>query len=52
MYYGFAPMLKDNPFMAHHTGFVPNTLKIVMEEAGYKVGVVADDSFNLIGIGT
>lgn len=33
--YGFGPYLKEFPYMAHHCGFVKETLREVMEQAGY-----------------
>lgn len=52
MIYGMASMIKKEPYMAHHTGFVPETLREYMEKSGFsKIHVMADDTFNIIGVG-
>lgn len=50
--YGFSPMLKSNPHMAHHTGFVRATLAKAMKAAGFgKIAVARLSDFNLMGVG-
>lgn len=34
--YGYRPMLKDKPYMAHRTGFVSDSLYGVMTNAGFR----------------
>jgi predicted SAM-dependent methyltransferase len=52
MYYGLTRVLKDMPYMAHHSGFVKETLEKAFVESGYrKVEVREDDTFNLIAVG-
>lgn len=52
MIYGYRPALKDNPHMAHKTGFVESTLKKALTEAGFsKVFTNRNGNFNLIGVG-
>lgn len=52
MIYGMARLIKDKPYMAHHTGFTPDTLESDMIEAGFsKVIIQSDSAYNLIGIG-
>jgi predicted SAM-dependent methyltransferase len=38
--YGFRPMLKDHPYMAHHMAFTQETLHNAMTEAGFRKTVV------------
>jgi predicted SAM-dependent methyltransferase len=52
MYYGLERLLKDSPYMAHHTGFVKETLELAFKQAGFSSCMVTeDDTFNLIGVG-
>lgn len=52
MIYGRLSPMEKMPYMAHHTGFVEDTLKKKFEEAGYKsVKIVSDIGFNLIAVG-
>ena len=53
MYYGMGKCVEQTPYMAHHCGFVPETLTLDMEGAGFQnVYSMADESYNLIGIGS
>ena len=52
MFYGYRPVLAAEPFMAHHTGFVAETLATAMESAGFvRVQALRIAYFNLMGIG-
>ena len=52
MYYGKTEYLHQNTYMAHHTGFVPETLKSVLYTAGFSVAETSEMSgFNLLGVG-
>lgn len=52
MFYGLAKVLEDHPYMAHHTGFVKETLEQAFIDAGFSSCVVNEDErFNLIGAG-
>ena len=52
MFYGYRPVLAAEPFMAHHTGFVAETLAAAMESAGFvRVQALRIAYFNLMGIG-
>lgn len=52
MFYGHHRLIPSNPYMAHHCGFIRETLQAALESAGFHgVTVRADDSFNLIGVG-
>lgn len=35
LYYGHGRMIPDHPYMAHHSGFVTETLRDVLENAGF-----------------
>lgn len=49
--YGARWLLKDAPFMAHHTGFVPSTLRGSLEAADFRdITVQALNCHNLMGI--
>lgn len=50
--YGHRVAIKDNPFMAHHTGFVSVTLTAALFKAGFdKAESSRQPLFNLLGIG-
>jgi len=50
MYFGHRGMTEHNPYMAHRTGFVAETLAEVLTKAGFfAVRVVKDEFFNLHG---
>jgi predicted SAM-dependent methyltransferase len=51
MIYGDLHAIEECPYMAHRSGFVPETLKQIMEIAGFTVTIVPDSGFNLIGLG-
>ena len=52
MYYGKRDLLDEQPYMAHHCGFVRDTLTKELEAAGFsKVKVDAYGSLNLCGVG-
>jgi len=40
MYYGFGPYVATNPYMAHHTAFVRETLEQAFNDAGFSRSVV------------
>lgn len=48
MYYGLGAALREMPYMAHHCGFVRDTLKRVLESAGFKNVVVHRQSNDII----
>lgn len=49
--YGDPARLQEFPYMAHHSGFVENTLRRVMEMAGFKVTTKRLPCHQLMGIG-
>lgn len=50
--YGMRSLLKEQPYMAHKTGFTSDVLKKHMDEAGFSNVIVARHEFhNLSGIG-
>jgi ubiquinone/menaquinone biosynthesis C-methylase UbiE len=52
MYYGKASLVAENPFMAHHCGFVAETLRETMEAAGFiDCVVMREPGFNLVAVG-
>lgn len=52
LYYGDPSRLEEFPYMAHHSGFVEDTLRRVMEMAGFKVQTKRLPCHQLMGIGT
>lgn len=50
--YGDPALLEEFPYMAHHSGFVQDTLKRVMERAGFKADVKRISCHQLMGVGT
>lgn len=52
MYYGKVSLLESMPYMAHHTGFLKETMEKSLMDAGFKkCEVKEDDCFNLIAVG-
>ena len=52
MYYGKVSLLETMPYMAHHNGFLKESLEQVFSEAGFRTYAVReDDCFNLIAAG-
>lgn len=50
--YGYGPALECMPYMAHHTGFVQQTLSEAIEAAGFSRAAVRRVSpYNLLGVG-
>jgi predicted SAM-dependent methyltransferase len=51
MFYGDLYAIEEFPHMAHRAGYVPETLRQIMEIAGFKVAIAEHSGFNLTGIG-
>jgi len=52
LFYGFRKYLEVNPYMAHRTGFIQETLQSAMSAAGFsKVAVKRFEQHNLFGVG-
>lgn len=51
LYYGEAQLIEEFPHMAHHSGFVPDTLRAVLEAAGFMATVKPQPHYNLLGMG-
>ena len=52
MYYGKRSLVEITPYMAHHSGFVSDTLGKAMQAAGFSsVCIIRREEFNLIGVG-
>jgi ubiquinone/menaquinone biosynthesis C-methylase UbiE len=52
LYYGDPALLEHFPYMAHHCGFVEDTLRRVLEMAGFSVITQRLSCHQLMGIGT
>jgi SAM-dependent methyltransferase len=50
--YGDPALLEEFPYMAHHSGFVEDTLRRVLDMAGFQVMTKRLSCFQLMGIGT
>ena len=52
MIYGMARLIKHQPYMAHHSGFIPATLARAIESVGFqKVHTEALELWTLVGVG-
>jgi SAM-dependent methyltransferase len=52
LYYGDPALLEAFPYMAHHSGFVEDTLRRVLEMSGFEVQTKRLPCHQLMGIGT
>ena len=52
LFYGYRPWLQDNPYMAHHTGFVADTLWAALAAVGFQnIRTERMSGWNLMGVG-
>jgi SAM-dependent methyltransferase len=51
LFYGDPALLEEFPYMAHHSGFVADTLRRVMEKAGFTVTAKRLGCYQLMGVG-
>ena len=51
MFYGDHSLIEEFPFMAHHCGFIAETLEYALESAGFKAQTLRQADYNLVGIG-
>ena len=51
MFYGDAALIPEFPFMAHHCGFVAETLEYALKSAGFEAKASRQPDYNLVGIG-
>ena len=51
LYYGDARLIPEFPFMAHHCGFVAETLQAALVAAGFKAQTQRMSNYNLMGTG-
>lgn len=51
LFYGYTPWLKENLYMAHHSGFIGATLRAALEKAGFQGVRTVPDCWNLLGMG-
>jgi hypothetical protein len=52
LFYGNSREVPGRPYMAHHCGFVADTLLRAMSSAGFKTKTMRMNNYNLMGIGT
>ena len=52
MFYGNSREIPARPYMAHHCGFVADTLRCAMEAAGFSTKTIRMEKHNLMAIGT
>lgn len=50
MYYGMASLIAANPHMAHHCGFVTETLSDAISAAGFSSVEISRTNFNLLAM--
>jgi ubiquinone/menaquinone biosynthesis C-methylase UbiE len=52
MIYGMSRLIRDHPYMAHHSGFIPDTLTRAIESVGFQnVHAEAIEGYTLMGVG-
>lgn len=51
MFYGDHALIREFPFMAHHCGFVAETLEYALTSAGLRAKTIRQPDYNLVGIG-
>lgn len=51
MYYGDHALIPEFPYMAHHCGFIAETLEYALLSAGFEAKTMREKDFNLVGIG-
>lgn len=51
MFYGDHALIREFPFMAHHCGFVADTLAFALKTAGFEAKTIRQPDFNLVGVG-
>lgn len=51
MFYGDHALIEEFPFMAHHCGFIADTLEYALKSAGFDAKCSRQPDFNLVGIG-
>ena len=51
LFYGDHTQISEFPFMAHHCGFIAETLEYALVSAGFEAKTSRQPDFNLIGIG-
>lgn len=50
LFYGLSSLVADMPHMAHRSGFIPETMRAALEDAGFSsVAVSALENYNLFG---
>ena len=51
MFYGDHALIPEFPYMAHHCGFIAETLEYALKSAGFEAKTVREKDYNLVGIG-
>jgi predicted SAM-dependent methyltransferase len=51
MFYGDHALIPEFSFMAHHCGFIAETLEYALESAGFKAHTLRQPDYNLVGVG-
>lgn len=52
LFFGMASQIEASPHMAHHTGFTSSTLKLAIQDAGFKQGCTCRlPNYSLMGLG-
>lgn len=52
LFYGYRPALEENPYMAHKTGFVSETLEQALADAGFGLVKVSRlGNYDMLGVG-
>ena len=51
LFYGDFRLIPTHPYMAHHSGFIAETLEAAMTEAGFETKTSRLEGHNLLGIG-
>jgi SAM-dependent methyltransferase len=51
LFYGDQAKIAEFPFMAHHSGFIAETLEYALQSAGFAAKTTRQPDYNLVGIG-
>lgn len=51
MFYGDHALIPEFPYMAHHCGFIAETLEYALTSAGFEARTMRQPDYNLVGIG-
>ncbi len=51
LFYGDQSKIPEFPFMAHHCGFIAETLEFALKSAGLDARAIRQPDYNLVGVG-